>query len=167
MSRRAHAGVLLSGCALWLAASAALAEPASPSPVSAQAAPSDSTAVSGIVVEGRSQKAMKSFSAAVNRFVQDQGRPSPVHGLARWDQQICPGTVGLTKGFDAFVSKRIKEIATRVGAPGDGTCKQTNLLVVFTTQPDKLMADIRDHHPVCSAITTTARPSPWPRSGRR
>jgi hypothetical protein len=147
MSRRAHAGVLLSGCALWLAASVALAEPAPPTPASAQAAPSDSTAVSGIVVEGRSQKAMKSFSAAVNRFVQDQGRPSPVHGLARWDQQICPGTVGLTQGFDAFVSKRIKEIAARVGAPGEGTCKQTNLLIIFTTQPDKLMADIRDHHP--------------------
>jgi hypothetical protein len=141
----APAGRSLLAWAVWLTASAALAQPAPSPPV--QAVPSDSTAVSGIVVQGRSQKEMKSFSAAVNKFVRDQGRPSPVHGLARWDQQICPATAGLTQGFDDFVSKRIKEIAARVGVPGDGKCKQTNLLVVFTTQPDKLMADVRDHHP--------------------
>src|SRR3569833_1907586 len=138
MNRMEQARSFLLASALWLAATAALAQPA---------APPDSTAGSGTVVQGRSPKAMKSFSAAVDRFVRDQSRPSPVHGIARWDQQLCPGTIGLARGFDDFVSKRVKEIAARVGAPGDGRCKQTNQQVVFTAEPNMLMADNRDHHP--------------------
>jgi hypothetical protein len=49
--------------------------------------------------------------------------------------------------FNDFVSQRIKTVAAQVGATGPGKCRGTNVLVLFTTQPDALVADVRDHHP--------------------
>jgi hypothetical protein len=143
--------------AAWLAAGAALAQPASPpaptadSPAPATAAPSaakpDSTTVGEVVVQGRSPQAGKSFAAAVDKFVHAQGRSSFGHAPARWDRQLCPKTAGLKPDAGDLVSRRIKEVAARVGAPADGKCRGDNVLVVFTARPDTLMADVRDHHP--------------------
>jgi hypothetical protein len=55
-------------------------------------------------------------------------------------------TEGLPPDFNAFVTSRIKEIAARVGAPGPDECEDVDVLVVFTSEPDRLMDDVRKHH---------------------
>jgi hypothetical protein len=123
-----------------------------PPPASlAQPAPAKpgSTTVGEVVVQGRTPiTTPKAFAKAIDTFVREEGRPGPHGQVSRWRQPICPLTAGLTHGFDEFVNKRILEIAARVGAPGPSDCSKTgvNLLVVFTTKPDELMADVARHH---------------------
>ena len=141
----ALAGIL--GCGLWLAAGVVAAEPTPSSSTTVQGAPSDSTEVSGIVVQAHKSKTDKAFEAAVGKLVHDLGRPGPIGQIARWREPICPRVMGLTQSFDDFVSQRIGDDASEVGAPHSQTCHDFNVLVVFTTEPQKLMADVRDHHP--------------------
>lgn len=75
-----------------------------------------------------------------------QGKPGPIGQVSRWHGPVCPATEGLTPAFNAFVSRRIKEIAARVGAPG-GSCEDDNVRVIFTPEPDGLMVDVLDNHP--------------------
>ena len=129
-------------CAAWLLASAAFAQSAPP-PV----APADSTIVGQVVVQGRSPQGRETFEKAVTRFLHDMGRPGPIGQVSRWDQQVCPIAAGLTEAMDRFVNDRIRRTAARVGAPGSGDCgKGANVMVVFTTRPDQLMADVRRRH---------------------
>jgi hypothetical protein len=63
--------------------------------------------------------------------------------LARWRgglQSICPLTAGLSPGYDAFVTARLRALATYVGAPveSDPKCK-TNVQIIFTTNPEASM----------------------------
>jgi hypothetical protein len=153
ISKRFGSGV---ACAAWLAAGAALAqqpEPPGPQPPPPAAAPaaqaagkSDSTTVSGVVVQGRTKEAQKAFAQAVQKFVHDQGRPGMNGQISRWRKPLCPVTVGLTPAFDAFVTQRLKDVAGEVGLPKDACKRGVNVLVIFTIHPDALMADVRDHH---------------------
>jgi hypothetical protein len=63
--------------------------------------------------------------------------------LARWrggKQSICPLTEGLTPGYNAFVTARIRALAAYVGAPvqSDPQCKG-NVQVLFTNNPQEKM----------------------------
>ncbi|MGO9934573.1 MAG: hypothetical protein ACLPV8_22545 [Steroidobacteraceae bacterium] len=67
-------------------------------------------------------------------------------GLARWRggrQSICPATVGLDPGYNAFVTARIRTLAAYVGAPvqSDPQCKN-NVQILFTTKPEENMDDV-------------------------
>jgi hypothetical protein len=66
--------------------------------------------------------------------------------LARWRggrQSICPQTVGLSPGYNAFVTARIRALAAYVGAPvqSDPQCKN-NVQILFTNDPRKGMNDV-------------------------
>jgi hypothetical protein len=66
--------------------------------------------------------------------------------LARWrggKQSICPLTVGLSPGFNAYVTARLRALAAYVGAPvqSDPQCK-ANVQVLFTNKPEEKMDDI-------------------------
>ena len=66
--------------------------------------------------------------------------------LARWRggrQSICPVTVGLAPGYNAFVTARLRALATYVGAPvqSDPQCK-TNVQILFTNNPQERMDDV-------------------------
>ena len=69
---------------------------------------------------------------------------TPMTGnLARWRgglRSICPQTVGLTPGFAAFVTARVRALATYVGAPvqSDPNCK-SNVEILFTNDPPQIM----------------------------
>jgi hypothetical protein len=69
--------------------------------------------------------------------------------LLRWrggrSESICPRTVGLEPGYNAFVSARILAVAAFVGAPveSDRECK-ANVQVIFTTDPRQAMQTILD-----------------------
>jgi hypothetical protein len=81
---------------------------------------------------------------ATTQFSQTQG----VGGsLARWrggrPETLCPITVGLDRAYNAFVTARLRAMAEAVGAPlqSDPQC-QDNVRIVFTTDPEKSMADV-------------------------
>jgi hypothetical protein len=66
--------------------------------------------------------------------------------LARWrggKQSICPLTVGLNPTYDAFVTARLRALATYVGAPvdSDPQCK-TNVQILFTNNPQASMEGV-------------------------
>jgi hypothetical protein len=88
----------------------------------------------------------------VSRFVQDHGQASRIDQLSRWAVPLCPKTGGLSAAFDAYVSARVLQVATAVGVKAarprnrNLPCKP-NLLVVFTTTPQKLLDDVRRRHP--------------------
>lgn len=66
--------------------------------------------------------------------------------LARWrggKQSICPLTVGLSPGDNAFVTARLRALAAYVGAPvqSDPRCKET-VQIVFTSNPREPMDEV-------------------------
>ena len=67
--------------------------------------------------------------------------------LARWrggSQSLCPRTVGLSPAYNAFVTARLRAVATYVGAPvqADPQCKD-NVRIIFTDNPQERMEDVR------------------------
>ena len=69
--------------------------------------------------------------------------------LTRWQTGVCPLASGLSPGFNAFVTTRIRAIAAAVGAPvaPPGHCK-TNIEMLFTTRPQVAMDAIAKSAPV-------------------
>jgi hypothetical protein len=68
------------------------------------------------------------------------------HDLARWRggrQSICPLTSGLSPGYNAFVTARLRALAAYVGAPvqSDPQCK-INVQIRFTSKPQEAMNDV-------------------------
>jgi hypothetical protein len=70
---------------------------------------------------------------------------STTGNLARWRggrQSICPLTEGLTPGYNAFVTARLRALAAYVGAPvADPQCK-SNVQILFTNNPQEKMDSI-------------------------
>jgi len=90
---------------------------------------------------------------SVNQFVVHHATtPYPKNvtvtgSLARWrggrPETICPLTLGLDPGYNAFVSARIRALATYVGAPVQTDLRCTdNVRIMFTTEPQKLMVEV-------------------------
>ncbi len=73
----------------------------------------------------------------ISSFVETRKTPTRiVNKMARWRRDICPLTVGLGDKYAKYVTQRIRDVASAVGAPvsGDPACKP-NIEVVFTTAP--------------------------------
>ncbi len=86
---------------------------------------------------------------AVKGFVAANTAPTRMAGkITRWKDGICPKVIGLPKKFADFVAQHVRDVAKQVGAPVDAsvTCK-TNIDIVFTTKPQALLDNIRDHFP--------------------
>lgn len=65
--------------------------------------------------------------------------------LARWrggKQSICPLTVGLSPIYDAFVTARLRALATYVGAPVQSEPCKINVQILFTNNPQQSMDDV-------------------------
>ena len=93
---------------------------------------------------------IKDVEAAVSKFVGNVTVPTHVADkLARWKEGVCPITVGLRPLVAKFVTKRVKDIAAQVGAPvnGNESCRP-NIEVVFTTEPQGLLDNIRATRPL-------------------
>jgi hypothetical protein len=72
---------------------------------------------------------------------------STTGNLARWRggrQSICPVTAGLSPGYNAFVTARLRALAEYVGAPvqSDPQCK-SNVQILFTNNPSVKMDSVR------------------------
>ena len=86
---------------------------------------------------------------SVPHFIASHARPAVVTGqLARWREGICTETLGLSPGFNAFVSARIEAVAVVVGAPhkDPGHCK-TNVKILFTSEPKPVIAELVKRDP--------------------
>jgi hypothetical protein len=87
----------------------------------------------------------KPSDLAISNFIEARAAPTQfLKQLAQWHHPICPATVGLAKNYTKFVSQRIRDIASAVGAPvnADPGCRP-NVEVVFTTTPQELMDNVR------------------------
>lgn len=79
---------------------------------------------------------------ATTHYVND----ATARNLARWRgglQSICPETAGLAPDYNAFVTARLRSIATSVGAPvqSDPQCK-SNVQILFTNNPQAKMDEV-------------------------
>ena len=120
-----------------------------PGSASAQAlAPAPNTTLEGLTVVGPKQPDAKELPSIIFKFVQSHGAPGRIDQLTRWGVAPCPTTAGLPESFNTFVSKRVTEVATQVGAPTikNPTCRM-NLLIVFTDQPQALLDRVRRRRP--------------------
>jgi hypothetical protein len=94
--------------------------------------------------------ATRPSEAVIDHFILSRAAPARVTGkLARWKKGICPQVIGLAPEFVTFLTDRIKEVASAVGAPvdRDESCKP-NIEVVFTTAPQGLLDNVRKTQPV-------------------
>jgi hypothetical protein len=131
-------GSLVAIAVVALIPAAATAQPASPK--SAFALPPESITVTSA----------KPSQETIRNFVETRATPTRFLGkMARWRHPICPLTIGLGDKFAKYVTQRIRDVATAVGAPvnADPACKP-NLEVVFTTTPQHFMDLVRQHGPV-------------------
>ncbi|HEX4271774.1 MAG TPA: hypothetical protein VHZ32_10320 [Rhizomicrobium sp.] len=115
----------------------------------AGAAAQPAKTVVGLPVESVTVLGVKPSEATIKSFVDTRTAPTPFLGkMARWDVKICPQTSGLKDVYVNYITQRIRDIATAVGAPvnRDPACKP-NIEVVFTTTPQALLDDIRKNEP--------------------
>jgi hypothetical protein len=128
-------GLAMATAAAVLAAGAARAQDAAPSP----ATPSS---VSGITVVGK--KPNPTVSAA-SEFVRQRMPESPMTGqYPRFAVPVCAYVQGLPPKFDAFIEARILKLAAEVHAPVNKnklTCVP-NVQVIFTPYPEKMLFNI-------------------------
>ena len=86
----------------------------------------------------------------IKGYIEKRMAPTRLVGrLARWSQKMCPQTIGLGPTYAKYVTKRIRDIATAVGAPlNDDLACRPNVEVVFTTAPQGLLDNVRRKQPV-------------------
>lgn len=81
----------------------------------------------------------------IEKFVESLATPTRIAGkIAHWEVGVCPLTVGLKPAFTKFISRRVRDVAAKAGAPVSATadCKP-NIEIVFTTTPQALMDNVR------------------------
>lgn len=102
--------------------------------------------VPGVTVEGRKPHPAPVPTPEQRAFVKSHAAPSRIGQMTRWRQSICPKTFGLSAAMNDFVSQHVKDVAADVGAPS-GPCK-SNVVIVFTSDPQKLLDSVRKKAPV-------------------
>ena len=93
---------------------------------------------------------VKPSEETISDFVANRVAPSRTLGkVARWKAEVCPLTVGLRADYAKYISRRIRDVASAVGAPvnADPGCRP-NIEVVFTTTPQDLMDSVRKKQPL-------------------
>jgi hypothetical protein len=87
--------------------------------------------------------------SAISDYVDAHSATTHLGKIARWEDSVCPGVIGLPAGFTKFMIDRIKTVATTAGVPVDASpaCK-TNVQIIFTTKPQALLDGIRANEPV-------------------
>jgi hypothetical protein len=128
----------LAGAAL-LAAGAASATQGDPAPASKI---NPTTDVSGVTVTAP-QKPNPLVDPASQFVRQHLPASTFTEQYPRFHEAVCVRVIGLPAEFDAFVAKRIVEIAAQVHAPvaQDANCKP-NVHVIFSNHPQAQLADI-------------------------
>lgn len=129
---------------LGLAALIALASLAIAPPAAAQDAEPEQT--EDVVVTGRLDP--PSLTTEVRRFVRGHARLSRIDQLTRWMDPVCPRVLNLPAAYGDFIVNRIETVAREAGAPvSDAVDCAPNITVMFTTEPQSVLDDIRSNRP--------------------
>jgi hypothetical protein len=119
-----------------------LAAPASAQQTPSPPSQSPPTTVQGVTVTAKPepQKPTASAYSRALSFIESQGQTAQTGKIARWDDPVCPMTLGLSPDQAKFISYRVRHVADLVGAPRirGNTC-QSNVEIVFTAEPQKLL----------------------------
>jgi hypothetical protein len=100
------------------------------------------TAVESVTVSGTRERQV------IDTFVKSLAAPAPLNGkITRWEDGVCPITVGLRPSATKFVSDRLRAVARDVGAPLGREGCTPNIEIVFTTDPQGLMNTVRKVRP--------------------
>src|SRR5690242_11684469 len=72
----------------------------------------DAASVESVTVTGTRERQV------IDTFVKSLAAPAPLSGkITRWEDGVCPITVGLRPAATKFVSDRLRAVARDVGAP--------------------------------------------------
>jgi hypothetical protein len=105
---------------------------------------SASSSIEGVIVTAP----RISPEAAIHDFVQSLPLSlEPVGKIARWRRPICPIVTGLPSNFGKFVLDQVMRVAAGAGAPLGGEGCQSNVDIVFTSDPQGLMDSVREKSP--------------------
>lgn len=100
------------------------AQTPAPPPAVASSPQDEPTALSDILVEGRS------VEAQAERFVAEASRPVPGRGLARWRGPVCIGVVNFRRDLAEQIADGLARTGGALGVPiADGDC-DANILIV-------------------------------------
>jgi hypothetical protein len=105
--------------------------------------------IAGLPSESVTVTVARPSADTIASFVEKRAAPTQYLGkMARWRRPICPLTIGLGDKYAKYVTQRIRDVATAVGAPvsSDPGCKP-NIEVVFTTAPQGFMDNVRKTGP--------------------
>jgi hypothetical protein len=130
---------------LTISVQTAIAQPAPPNPPTGQV-----RLISGLSVESVTVVGVKPSEETIKNFVDTRAAPTPVlNKMARWTSRLCPVTIGLGDTYAKYVTQRIRDVATAVGAPvnADPGC-HPNIEVVFTASPQALLDKFREQQPL-------------------
>src|SRR5580658_9799516 len=128
--------------AVLISGLAAAAQPTNPP------APQNTATLAEVVVSA-SRLPREQLRRVAIQFVKSHGAVSPViHQIGRWQVKVCPRVTGLQPAANAFVSRRVTEVARSVGAPSEiGKGCAVNVEIVFTAQPQLLLNHIAKAYP--------------------
>ena len=81
----------------------------------------------------------------IQQFVTAFATPTRMTGkIARWEDGVCPVTVGQPPAIANIVTQRVKDLARFVGAPVNQSQSCTpNIEIVFTRSPQELLNNVR------------------------
>jgi hypothetical protein len=87
--------------------------------------------------------------AVLHDFVKSYTGVSPASGkIARWRLGVCPAVTGLPPAGNTLVANRVRQVASRTGAPVGAQDCNPNVDIVFTLQPQVLLDQVRKKNPV-------------------
>jgi hypothetical protein len=129
---------ILAAMAALLAASAAWANQSDPGPAAKGAPAKD---LSGVTVTAPAKP--DPLVNPASQFVRSHLPTSRNEQYARFHDPICVRVLGLPPEFDAFVAKRVVDLAKAVKAPLDPSPACTpNVNVIFSSNPQQQLSDI-------------------------
>jgi hypothetical protein len=100
---------------------------------------------SEVIITGHRGEFETKISGFVNQLT-DFEYGDANHGLARWQDPVCPLVTGLPGGMAEYVLGRVSQIAKAAGAPLGAEKCQPNLFIIVSKQPEADLRDLEKRH---------------------
>lgn len=157
MNRSGVAVGVVAALAMATAATTAWAQGSGPGPAEPRGEPTpaanEATVVQGVTVTAHRRPPVKDMPAAIHDFVRSHGTPTRrIDQIPRWEDRrpICVATLGLDPEFNAFITRRVQEVAVKVGAPvakpKPGKPCEPNIEIIFSDDPQGVAKSIFKHN---------------------
>ena len=101
--------------------------------------------------------APKLSDEAVNGFIRQMAVPLAADArIPRWTDGLCVRTQGLAPELNAAVDRRIRQLASMVGAPLAERGCEMNVAVLFEADPAEALEEVAEAHPLLFSSSETA-----------